>query len=231
MWQTVREGASDRLLALAVGLVVFAVTGRALLGLTTVDLPTDDSLRRRPLLLAGVAWAASLALVVRWRPLAAFALLAGAVGGWLLTMAGRTSGRIEPTDETITYGSRTAPLDAIDRVRRLPLGPVTLYWLRFERGAVGSGVPRGLVVPRTVDADVGRALDAGVSASVRDHTHHRAGRAERGVAAALGVGCLLAGPVLWVALPASGDATLVTLYLTAIATPFGVVLLRYGLVA
>ncbi|WP_435069969.1 hypothetical protein [Haloplanus sp. C73] len=226
----VRSADPETLLILAVALLVAVATGRALAGVRTVDV--GGSLRRRPLLLAGVAWAIGLALVWRWRPLAAVALLVVAVGGWILTMACRTEGRLDPDEGSLRYGTRTAPLDAVSEARRIPLGPVAAYWLRFERGAVGSGVPRVLVVPRAVDAAVGRALTNAASADApAGDGHHEAGRVERGVAAALGLGCLLAGPVLWLLLPSGGDATLVTLYLTAIGAPFGVIMLRYALVA
>jgi hypothetical protein len=230
-WRAFRAGASDRLVAIVVALAVALFTGRALLGIAVTDTPTDGSLRRRPLLVAGGAWAIVLAVAVRRRPLAAFVLLAGTVTLWFAAAACHTSGRIDPATATLTYESGTTSLDGLARMRRLPLGPVTVYWLGYERGSVGSGAPRTLVVPRRVDDAVEAALDRlATSDGDADTDHHTPGRLERGVAATLGLGCLLAGPVVWSLLPASGDASLVAGYLTAIGAPFGMLLLRYAVV-
>jgi len=229
--RSLREGAYDRLVAMFFVLALLPLTGRALLGLRVADTPTDDSLRRRPLLLAGGAWALVLAVTLQWRPLAVVALLAGAVGLWVGAAACRTQGRLDPASGTLTYGSRTAPLAGLDGTRRLPLGPVSVYWLDFARESVGSGVPRVLVVPRRVDGDVSAVLGRAAAAEGETDASGAAGTAERAVAATLGLGFLLAGPVAWLVLPASADATLVTGYLTLLGLPFAVVLLRYALVA
>jgi hypothetical protein len=230
-WTALRAGAYDRLLVLVLALALLLLTGRALLGIRAVGAPTDVSLRRRPLLVAGGAWALVLAAVLRWRPLAAVALLAGAAGLWVVAAACRTRGRLDPAAGTLTYGGRTFPLAGLDGVRRVPLGPVSVYWLDFARGSVGGGVPRTVVVPRRVDDDVRAALDAAAVEWSDATATAGAGRAERTVAATLGLGFLLAGPVAWVLLPAGGDATLVTGYLTLLGLPFAVLLLRYALVA
>jgi hypothetical protein len=233
-WRAFRAGAYDRLFAIVVALAVLPLTGRALLGIAVTDTPTVDSLRRRPLLVAGGAWVIVLAVVVRWRPRFALGLLGAAVLLWFVAAACLTSGRLDPAAGTLTYGSRTTSLDGLVRVRRVPLGPVTAYWLGFARGSVGSGAPRTLVVPRRVDGAVRTALDRAAarrSGTEGDDTHHTPGRIERVVATTLGLGCLLAGPVAWLLLPPGGDATLVTGYLTALGAPFGVLLLRYALVA
>lgn len=230
VWRSLRAGAYDRLVAILLALALLPLTGRALLGIRAVDTPTDNSLRRQPLLLAGGAWALVLALTVRWRPLVAGALLAGAAVLWFVAAACRTSGRIDTDTGTATYGSRTFPLDGLDGTRRLPLGPASVYWLDFARGSVGSGVPRILVVPRRVDDDVSAALDRAATTEGEADASGAAGDAERAVAATLGLGFLLAGPVAWFVLPASADATLVTGYLTLLGLPFAVVLLRYALV-
>jgi hypothetical protein len=234
-WRSLRAGAYDRLVAIVLVLALLPLTGRALLGLHAVDTPAAGSLRRRPLLLAGGAWALVLAATVRWRPLAAVGLLAGAAVLWFVVTACRTSGRIDPATATLTYGARTASLAGLDGTRRVPFGPVTVYWLSFERGSVGSGVPRLLVVPRRVDADVRTVLDRAAATGDEDagevDTSGAAGNAERAVAATIGLGFLLAGPVAWLLLPASADATLVTGYLTLLGLPFALVLLRYALVA
>jgi hypothetical protein len=230
-WRSLRAGAYDRLLAILVALAILPITGRALVGVAVTDTPTDGSLRRRPLLVAGGAWAIGLALAVRWRPLVVLVTLVGAGVLWFVTGTCLTSGRIDPAAATLTYGTRTTPLDGLARVRRIPLGPVTVYWLGYERGAVGSGAPRTLVVPRRVDDAVGAVLDrAAASVADADADHHTPGRTERAIAATLGLGCLLAGPAFWVLLPAGGDATLVAGYLTAIGAPFGILLLRYAAV-
>lgn len=229
-WRALRAGAYDRLFVLVLALALLPLTGRALLALRAVGAPTDASLRRRPLLVAGGAWALVLAAVLRWRPLVAVALLAGAAGLWVVAAACRTRGRLDSTAGTLTYGGRTASLAGLDGARRLPLGVVSVYWLDFARGSVGGGVPRTVVVPRRVDDDVRAALDAaaeGSDATAMDG----AGRAERAAAATLGLGFLLAGPAAWLLLPASGDATLVTGYLTLLGLPFAVLLLRHALVA
>ena len=230
-WTALRAGAYDRLFVLVLALALLPLTGRALLALRAVGVPTDVSLRRRPLLVAGGAWALALAAVLRWRPLVAVALLAGAAGLWVVAAACRTRGRLDPRAGTLTYGSRTASLAGLDGVRRVPLGIVSVYWLDFARGSVGSGVPRTVVVPRRVDADVRAALDAAATDDADADTTARAGRAERVVAATLGLGFLLAGPAAWLLLPASADATLVTGYLTLLGLPFAALLLRYALVA
>lgn len=230
-WRALRAGEYDRLLALCFALVLLPLTGRALIGIHVVDTPTDSSLRRRPLLVAGGAWALVLALALRWRPLAAVSLLAGAATLWVVTAACRTQGRLDPEANTLTYGSRTFALDGLDGTRRVPLGPVSVYWLDFARGSVGSGVPRFLVVPRRVDGDVRAALGRAAESEGETDATGGAGVAERAVAATLGLGFLLAGPVAWVVLPAGGDAALVTGYLTLLGLPFAVVLLRYALVA
>jgi hypothetical protein len=230
-WRSLRAGDYDRLLALWFALALLPLTARAHLGLRAVETPTESSLRRRPLLVAGGAWALVLALAVRWRPVAVAALLAGAVGLWVVTTACRTSGRIDPAAGTGTYGSRTFPLDGLDGTRRVPLGPVTMHWLDFARGSVGSGVPRVLVVPRRVDGDVRTVLGQAAATEREADASGGAGVAERVVAATLGLGFLLAGPVAWLVLPAGGDATLVTGYLTLLGLPFALVLLRYALVA
>lgn len=228
-WRALRAGAYDRVLAILVALAVLPITGRALVGVAVADTPTD-SLRRRPLLVAGGAWALVLAVTVRWRPVAALALLGAAGLLWLLVAACRTSGRLDPAAATLTYGSRTTSLDGLDRRRRIPLGPVTAYWLGYERGTVGSGAPRVIVVPRRVDGRVGAMLARAADEHEGETSHHTPGRTERAVAGALGLGCLLAGPIAWLLLPASGDATLVAGYLTAIGAPFGILLLRYAVV-
>ncbi|AXG06688.1 hypothetical protein DU500_09740 [Haloplanus rubicundus] len=230
-WTALRAGAYDRLLALALALALLPLTGRALLGIRAVGAPTDASLSRRPLLVAGGAWALVLAAVLRWRPLVAVALLAGAAGLWIVAAACRTRGRLDPAAGTLTYGGRTASLAGLDGVRRVPLGIVSVYWLDFARGSVGSGVPRTVVVPRRVDADVRVALDAAATGDADAAATDGAGRGERAAAATLGLGFLLAGPVAWLLLPASADATLVTGYLTLLGLPFAVLLLRYALVA
>jgi hypothetical protein len=229
--RSLREGAYDRLVAIILALAVLPLTGRALLGIRATETPTANSLRRRPLLLAGGAWALVLAVTLQWRPLAVVALLVGAVGLWIVAAACRTQGRLDPAAGTLTYGSRTAPLDGLDGTRRLPLGPVSVYWLDFARGSVGSGVPRILVVPRRVDSDVSAVLGRAATTEGETDTLGAAGDAERAVAATLGLGFLLAGPVAWLVLPASADATLVTGYLALLGLPFAVVLLRYALVA
>ena len=231
VWRSLREGAYDRLVAMFFVLALLPLTGRALLGLRVADTPTDDSLRRRPLLLAGGAWALVLAVTLQWRPLAVVVLLAGAVGLWAVAAVCRTRGRLDPATGTLTYGSRTAPLDGLDGTRRLPLGSVSVYWLDFARGSVGSGVPRVLVVPHRVDSDVSAVLGRAAAAEGETDASGAAGTAERAVAATLGLGFLLVGPVAWLVLPASADATLVTGYLTLLGLPFAVVLLRYALVA
>lgn len=230
-WRSLRAGAYDRLLAFALALVLLPLTGRALLGIAAVETPTDTSLRRRPLLVAGGAWALGLAVTVRWRPLATLGLLVAAGVLWFAVAATGTSGRID--SKTVTYGSRTFSLAGLDGVRRIPLGPVAVYWLDFERGSVGSGVPRTLVVPRRVDGDVRAFLDraAAVETEIDTEASAGVGTAERAVAATLGLGFLLAGPTAWLLLPAGSDATLVTGYLTLFGLPFAVVLLRYALVA
>jgi hypothetical protein len=229
--RALREGAYDRLVAILLGLALLPLTGRALLGIRATETPTADSLRRRPLLLAGGVWALVLAVTLQWRPLAVVALLAGAVGLWVVAAVCRTQGRLDPAAGTLTYGSRTAPLDGLDGTRRLPLGPVSVYWLDFARGSVGSGVPRVLVVPRRVDSDVSAVLGRAAATEGVTSVSGAAGDAERAVAATLGLGFLVAGPVAWLVLPASADATLVTGYLTLLGLPFAVVLLRYALVA
>ena len=230
-WRSLRAGEYDRLLALCFALALLPLTGRALLGLRAVETPTDSSLRRRPLLVAGGAWALVLAATVRWRPLAAVTLLAGTAVLWVVAAVCRTNGRVDPASETVTYGSRTVALDGLDGTRRVPLGPVSVYWLDFARGSVGSGAPRILVVPRRVDDDVHAALDRAAANGSAAEASGAAGDAERAVAATLGLGFLLAGPVAWWILPAGGDATLVTGYLTLLGLPFALVLLRYALVA
>lgn len=230
-WTALRAGAYDRLFVLVLALALLPLTGRALLGIRAVGAPTDASLRRRPLLVAGGAWALVLAAVLRWRPLAAVALLAGAAGLWVVAAARRTRGRVDPEAGTLTYGGRTVSLAGLDGVRRVPLRVVSVYWLDFARGSVGESVPRTVVVPRRVDDDVRVALEAAATAENDAAATDGAGRAERAVAATLGLGCLLAGPAAWLLLPASADATLVTGYLTLLGLPFAVLLLRHALVA
>lgn len=88
---------------------------------------------------------------------------------------------------------------------------------------VRAGAYVRLVVALVASLFTGRAL---LGVAVTDTP----GRTERAVAATFGLGCLLAGPVVWVLLPTGGDATLVVGYLTAIGAPFGIVLLRYAAV-
>ena len=239
-WTALRAGAYDRLFVLVLALALLPLTGRALLGIRAVGAllgiravgaPTDASLRRRPLLVAGGAWALVLAAVLRWRPLAAVALLAGAAGLWIVAATRRTRGRVDPEAGTLTYGGRTVSLAGLDGVRRVPLRVVSVYWLDFARGSVGESVPRTVVVPRRVDDDVRVALEVAATAENDAAATDGAGRAERAVAATLGLGCLLAGPAAWLLLPASADATLVTGYLTLLGLPFAVLLLRHALVA
>ncbi|MEF8857015.1 MAG: hypothetical protein V5A16_06285 [Haloplanus sp.] len=75
------------------------------------------------------------------------------------------------------------------------------------------------------------ALARAAAAETNADASRDIGGAERAVAAALGLGFLLAGPVAWIVLPAGGDATLVTGYLSLLGLPFAVVFLRYALVA
>ncbi|MEF8856728.1 MAG: hypothetical protein V5A16_04835, partial [Haloplanus sp.] len=83
-WRAFRVGAYDRLFAIVVALAVLPLTGRALLGIAVTDTPGVDSLRRRPLLVAGGAWVIVLAVVVRWRPRFALGLLGAAVLLWFV---------------------------------------------------------------------------------------------------------------------------------------------------
>lgn len=231
VWRTFRAGAYDRLVVILLVLALLPLTSRALIGIRAVDTPTGSSLRRRPLLLAGGAWALVPAVTLQWRPRGVAVLLAGAFGVWLVAAACRTRGRLDPAAGTLTYGSRTTPLDGLDGTRRIPLGSVTVYWLDFERGSVGSGVPRTLVVPRRVDDDVRAVLDRAAADEGGTAAAGGAGTAERAVATTLGLGFLLAGPVAWLVLPAGADAALVVGYLALLGLPFTIVLLRYALVA
>jgi hypothetical protein len=232
-WRAIRRGDDGVLVVVAAALAVLVLTGRGVLGAIEYGPGLAPSLRREWVAVAGVAWAVVLLAVVRWRPLASVPLLVVAVAAWIGAAAGRTPGRVDPAAGTLTYGSRTVSTAGLAGVRRVPLGYVSLFWLRFRRGTVGSAAPRVLVVPRTVAPAVRSAL-AGAAASVADDasvaTGHTTGWAERAIAAALGVGFLLAGPLLWAVLPGGGDATLVVGYLTAVTLPFALVLLRYVLV-
>lgn len=168
-----------------------------------------------------------------------FAILAGVVVvgfGCLSVSAGlRTDGVVDCDTGELSYAGNTIPLDAVRRLRTWRLGPFVFAVVSYHRGQVGPSTPRWLVcsgeahdaiesVRATMDErdtdDTGETEAEGTTA---------APRAVRWVAAAFGVGCLLAGPVLWFLVPPEGR--LVAGYLGVFGLLFGVLFVRYAVVA
>jgi hypothetical protein len=156
--------------------------------------------------------------------------------GCLAVSAGlRTNGVVDSDTRALSYAGHTIPLDAVRRLRTWRLDPFVFALVTYYRGRVGPSTPRWLVfseeahdaiesVRATTDE---RDADDSGETEPRDTT--AAPSAVRWVAAAFGVGCLLAGPVLWLVVPPEGR--LFVGYLGVFGLLFGALFVRYALVA
>lgn len=228
-------------LLVAVGVVgglaaLVIVRARHVLALRAIDRPRAEH-RWRPsrveTLVASLAGAVVLGAMIgvsgRAVVLVAVAGLACAVIGLTLSSSGELDGEtLELRDS-----HREASLTALSGTRRLAVGPVVAYWFSYERGTVGLGAPRLLVVPRETAAGADAVLAAAVEAPA-DATP--LGRVERAIVAAVGLGMLFVGPALWWLVAASdgvpggtaGRGSLVVAYAVVFSALFGGVVLWYA---
>lgn len=180
--------------------------------------------------LVGLLWTDSGITILAGTVVAGFACLSVSAGL-------RTAGVVSLDTGELAYGGHTIPLGAVRRLYARRLGPFVFAVVSYHRGRVGPSTPRWVVTSVA-------ARDA--IESVRASTDERDGadtettdgadatpRAVRWIAAAFGVGCLLTGPVLWLALAGGNHyfATFLGLFATAFGLLFGFVFLRYALVA
>jgi hypothetical protein len=166
-----------------------------------------------------------------------FWLLVGSVGTGLAALvvgAGlRSEGEVDHDARTVSYGdgSHVIPLDAVRRVRSVQVGRFVLAWCRYGSG-VGPSTPRVLVCSEAGLAAIEAAATTPPDAPDTDGTEgaSRGPPAVRAVAATLGLVCIIAGPILWVVLPAGGGHLLAG-YLGLFGLLFGALFLRYAVVA
>ncbi len=217
-------------LALFVGLGIGS--GRALFALGSAPPEVHETVRAlsRWGVASGVLVGAGLALVgLRWTEFGVELIVAGIVTGFACLSVGaglRTEGVVDCEARELVYYGHTVPLDAVRRVRALRLGPFVLALLAYHRGRVSASTPRFVVLSSEAVAAVRASADESAAGS---DAGERASTAVRAVAAAFGVACLAAGPVLWLVLPPEGR--LFAGYLGAFGLLFGVVFVRYALVA
>jgi hypothetical protein len=138
----------------------------------------------------------------------------------------RTEGVVDCDAGELRYGGHTIPLDAIRRIHTRQLGPFALGVCNYHAGQVGPSTPRWVVL----SAAAVEALRAAATGDApAEAAAERAPTAVRAIAAVFGLGCLALGPLLWTVLPA--DGRLFAAYLGLFGILFGVVFLRYALVA
>jgi hypothetical protein len=226
-------------LALVVGLGVGS--GRMLFTLASDDVPTplhgDTGALSRRWLVGSVLVGATLEYATFLLTDLGLCLLVGsAVTGFCLLVVGaglQSEGAVDPDAGTIEYGGDAIPLGAVRRVRSLRFGRFVLAVVGYHAGRVGPSTPRLLVL----SAEALEALDSSRTshASDRDRGGTRpvptaTPTATRAVAAAFGLACLAAGPILWLALPPDGGR-LVAVYLGVFGLFFGGLFLRYAVVS
>lgn len=233
-----RGGSGVVIVAPLVALVVGS--GRALLALASDDVPAplhDDTraLSRRWLVGSVVVGAVLGYTGLRWTDVGVALPLGSAVAGFGLLAVGaglRSEGVVDLGAGTVEYVDDAVLLDAVRRVRSLRFGRFVLVIVGYHAGRVWPSTPRLLVL----SADALEALESSGSSrpDVPDDTSRVATRpaptAVRVVAAALGLACLAAGPVLWLALPPDGGRLLAGC-LGLFGLLFGGLFLRYAVLA
>lgn len=236
------------LTTLVVALVVaFGVgSGRVVFALASDEVPTTAHEGTRALSRAGlgVSTLAGAGLVC-WgllRADAGFGLVVGCVAvGFVLLVVGaglRTEGQVDTGERTLEYGGATVPLDAVRRVRAKRVGRFCFALVTYHRGQVGPSAPRWVVLSAEAHDAVESARTSETGAEHEEEPTgdvHTTPRAVRWVATVLGIGCLAAGPGLWLLLSAAGSSPVFTTFLVvfggALGVVFGAVFLRYALVA
>jgi len=181
-------------------------------------LPSRDDFDAR---IVAVATAGTVATVVAVAP-PPLSLLTTAFVATFLLVNGRRAFELDPAEAELTTRyprfdhERTRRLDSVVAVRSLPLGPVALV-VFSGRGSVAMLGPRPFLVPRETASAVREAAEAVIE---RTPPPDRAGRVERAVVAALGLGFLAVAPAA-LAVGAGDGAVL----LAAVCVPFGLLFL------
>lgn len=221
-------------LALFVGLGVGS--GRALFALGDAPPEVHETVRvlSRGGVVASVLLGTGLGVVgLRWTDVGFELVVGGVVAGFVALVVGaglQSEGVVDGDTGELTYAGHTVPVDAIRRVRSWRLGRFVVMVVTYHPGRVGASTPRFVVCSEAardaVSTGVARATPDDDTA-VEEGT--RAPRAVRAVAAAFGLACLAAGPVLWVLVPP--DGRLFAGYLGLFGLLFGALFVRYAVVA
>ena len=225
----VLEGSWGPLLAgMALAAVLALVRPPIVAALRSGTLGPDDDVwqpSRRGLLGAAVVGAAVLAPAFVYSRAAGLAVAVLLVAASLLAMTLHTEATIDGALQLETQHS-TADVTALSDVRTLSLGPVTVFWLRYARGADRFGNPRVLAATAEQASTVREQLDRGVDAPADAEP---IGRVERAIVALFGLGVLAAGPAFWLVLGDSADGgALVAAYVGAFSLVFAGPMLWYA---
>ncbi|MGM0590375.1 MAG: hypothetical protein ACQETI_01885 [Halobacteriota archaeon] len=184
---------------------------------------------RRVLLLAAAVGAVSLALAALVAPALAIAFLVAAPVTAIVVAVLQSEGVVDSDSLLLQYGTKEVSLDGLRRVRSITVAAFTFAWLSFDRGTVDAFAPRILVIPTEDYSAVDSVFETAIAL---DGTPGRTvPPAERAIVLTFALGLLAVGPVLWFALPPTGDARLVAGYAGLLMGLFGLLLLWYATVS
>lgn len=173
---------------------------------------------------AGVLFAAGRYSVYLGVALALLGHVAALVAG-VLTSRGTLDG-----DSLRHVGAyREVSLRRLVTTRRLPLGPVVVYWLTYARGTADMTAPRLVVLPKPVS----HAADEIYAAAIQtesDVEPEPLQLAERVIVAGFGLGVLATGAFAWSLVPPSGNGILISGYAAGFSLVFSLPILWYAVV-
>lgn len=145
------------------------------------------------------------------------------VGASLLAMTLQTEATIDGLQ--LETRRKSVDLTGLSRVRTLSVGPVTVFWLQYARGADSFGNPRVLAAPQEQTPQVHERLEQGINASADAEP---ISRAERAIVALLGLGTLAVAPVVYLLVGVSDRGRLVVVYIGAFSLVFAGPMLWYA---
>lgn len=145
------------------------------------------------------------------------------VGASLLAMTLQTEATIDGFE--LNTHRKSVDLTGLSGVRALSVGPVTVFWLQYARGADSFGNPRLLAAAREQAPVIRERLHRGVDAPADAEP---IGRAERAVVALFGLGALAVAPAFWLLAGAAEGGPLVVVYTAAFSLVFAGPMLWYA---
>ena len=180
---------------------------------------------RRGVVISSVLGALVLFASTLLHPVAPFVVF---VASWIpviLTAGFPTTGHVDLESQTLVVDDTEIPLAALTGIRTVSIDTFVVCWLSYSQGVPSA--PRVVVLPGHVFPPISRLLDRSLASASTDQEQSIISWEERMTAIIFGLGLIVLGPILWLALPAD-DGKAIALYAGAMFGLFGAMLLWYA---